>query len=61
MNTCPAEAESFHAVDVAELKVAFHNFANAPKNSYKILTGKSERPKRLLWRRRRWEDALVLH
>ena len=44
-----------------EKKAAFRNFVKAPKNAYKILAGKSEIPKRLLWRRRKWEDALVLY
>ena len=46
MKIRPMGAELFHGnrlTDTTKLTVAFHNFANAPKDIYRILVGKTFR------------------
>jgi len=53
MKICPVGAQMFHMdaqidrqtcreTDMTKLIVAFHNFVNMPKNTYRILVGKFE-------------------
>jgi hypothetical protein len=45
MKICPVGAELFHAdrrTEMTKLIVAFHDFANAPKNVYTSSTGTAE-------------------